>query len=193
MIDLTGNKLPNLIIYEYSGGAHCCYTARVLELYGMNCSLIATIEGEHSEPLFKDVDGDSIPEIIVNDWTFEYFPDSFAQSPAPQVIFKWINDKYILDAKLIEIPKPSEEELRIKATQILSDEQWLEKNPPGELFGVALDLIYGGHEDLGWKFINIAWPSSCPKNWKLLTEFKNLLEKSPYWQAIKRQRTNKIP
>ena len=193
MIDLTGNKLPNLIIYEYSGGAHCCYTAKVLELDGMNCGLIATIEGMHREPFFKDVDGDSIPEIIVCDWTFEYFPDSFAQSPAPQVIFKWTNDKYIVDAKLIEIPKPSEEELRIKATKILSDEQWLEKSPPGELFGVALDLIYGGHEDLGWKFINIAWPSSFPKNLKLLTEFNNLLEKSPYWQALKRQRTNRIP
>jgi len=185
--DITGNKIPNVVIYEWTGGAHCCAIAWVLEI-GRECRVLARIEGRHSAPIFQDLDGDSIPEVIVRDWTFEYWPASFATSPAPKVILRWSNGEYVVDKKLTRTPVPAEQELVTKAETIRSSEGWECIYPPCipyEVFHTALDLMYGGHEELGWKFIEMAWSPKFPLDTRLLEELRGLLERSDYWRALK--------
>jgi hypothetical protein len=196
-IDITGNGRPNLVIYEWTGGVHCCFVAHVLEL-GSPVRMLTEIDGRHSTPTFVDLDGDSLPEVVLRDWAFEYWPGSFATSPAPKVILRWRNGQYVLDAKLMEVRAPSPEELRRKAEEIRNDEYWdSDVTSPGQysewsippwLFQTALDLMYGGHEELGRSFIRMAWSPKYPVDDVLLGEFEALLSQSPYWTAIKAQR-----
>jgi hypothetical protein len=195
--DITGSGKPNLVVYEWTGGFHCCYIAYVFEL-GSSVTLLAEIDGQHAAPKFVDLDGDSIPEITLYDWTFEYWPGSFAASPAPKVVLRWENGRYVPDAKLMEVQAPSAQDLRQKAESIRNDEVWNDRAYehlrwfiPQELFQTALDLMYGGHEELGRKFIGMAWSKEYPLDNDLLAEFDALLLESPYWPAIKRQRASK--
>jgi hypothetical protein len=194
--DITGNGKPNLVVYEWTGGAHCCFVAYVFEL-GSPVKIIAEIDGRHSTPEFVDLDGDSFPEVILRDWTFEYWPGSFATSPSPKVVLRWRNAQYIPDAKLMKVPTPSLQDLSQKAEGIRNDNYWNdhEFNPgkyssgfiPPQLFQTALDLMYGGHEELGRKFIRMAWSTKYPLDNGLLAEFDKLLLQSPYWTLIKKQ------
>jgi|ERR1017187_2412003 hypothetical protein len=195
--DITGNGKPNLVVYEWTGGAHCCYVAYVFEL-GSSVKMIAEIDGRHSTPGFVDLDGDSVPEVILNDWTFEYWPGCFEMSPAPKVVLHWRNGRYIPDAKLMEIPTPSPQDLSREAESIRNDDAWNDRvfNSreysrwciPSQLFQTALDLMYGGHEESGRKFIRMAWSTKYPLDNGLLVEFDKLLSQSPYWTLIKKQR-----
>jgi hypothetical protein len=159
--------------------------------------MLAKIDGRHSTPAFVDLDGDSLPEVILYDWTFEYWPGAFVMTPAPKVILRWRNGQYVPDAKLMEIPVPSPQDLSQRAQSIRNDdEEW--DHPvfreysrwyiPQQLFQTALDLMYGGHEELGRKFIEMAWSPKYPMDRKLLAEFDRLLSESPYWPVIKKQR-----
>ncbi len=200
--DITGNGKPDFVVNEYTGGAYCCYVIYVFEL-GVPIKLLAEVDGMFTAPQFEDLDGDSLPEIILVDWTFEGWPGSFATSPTPKVILRWKNGKFIPDERLMKIPAPSIEDLKREAESISNDDDWdIVYNPdqifwshyiPRQLFQRALDLMYGGHEEVGRKFIQMGWSKNYPVNKELLVEFDELLSKSPYWKVIKEQRESGIP
>ncbi len=193
--DITGNGRPNVVVYEWTGGAHSCFVAYVFEL-GDRCKMLASINGVDSIPAFTDLNGDSVLEVRLRDCTFRYWPESFGSSPLPEVILRWTGRRYEPDAKLMETPEPSEAELKNMAEKIRSDAAW-DRDPSGgysryyipqELFQTALDLMYGGHEELGRRFIEMAWSPKYPLDKKLLSESDALLSESPYWNAIRKQR-----
>jgi hypothetical protein len=174
----------------------------VFEL-GVPIKLLAEVDGMFTAPRFEDLDGDSLPEIILVDWTFGDWPGSFATSPTPKVILRWKNGKFIPDERLMKISAPSIEDLKREAESISNDDDWdIVYNPdqffwshyiPRQLFQRALDLMYGGHEEVGRKFIQMGWSKKYPVNKELLVEFDELLSKSPYWKVIKEQRESGIP
>jgi hypothetical protein len=64
--DINGNGIPDLIVTEWTGGAHCCYTAHVFEL-GEAFRKIGEIPGRDGGLLFRDLDRDGIYEAVVQD------------------------------------------------------------------------------------------------------------------------------
>jgi hypothetical protein len=53
----------------------------------------------------------------------------------------------------------------------------------GLICSVALELMYTGHEDEGWSFIEMAWnDETC--NPSTLEEFRALLRQSPFFSEI---------
>jgi hypothetical protein len=52
------------------------------------------------------------------------------------------------------------------------------------LWGVALDLIYTGHSDLAWKFVDASGLRAQQKPFPALSDFCSLLKKSPYWPDL---------
>jgi len=190
--DITGRGKPEIVIYEWTGGAHCEYIASVIEL-GSPCRRVAEINGQHSVPCFRDVDGDGLPEVIIRDWAYAYWPGSFGDSPAPQVILKWRNGKYGAAAELMRAPAPTGRKLASMAKQI-RDEWCVETSNkynrgliPQSLFQTALDLMYKGHEALGWRFIAMAWNPKYPMDASLQKELKQRMRDSEWWQGIKSQ------
>jgi hypothetical protein len=197
--DLTGDGNANLVIYEWSGGAHCCFTMQLFDV-SEEFELITEINGRDGVPKFFDWNQDGVAEIMVSDMSYAYFPGSFADSPAPTVVLKWHDGSYIPDMEWMSKPITNMdefmEEFHEYARQVKDSEVWT-SGPNGEysryhipedLFGFALcDLMYKGHEELGWKFIREAWTDKFPVDEELLDEFRERMESSPYWQELKEE------
>jgi hypothetical protein len=64
--DITGNGIPDLIVTEWTGGAHCCFTAHVFEL-GEAFARIGQIPGGDGGVLFRDLNGDGIYEAVIQE------------------------------------------------------------------------------------------------------------------------------
>jgi len=202
-IDLTGNGKHNAAIYEYTGGAHCCDDMYLLEL-GKEVKLVAIIRGDECKPIFEDIDGDSIPELVHNDPSYNYFPSSFVGSSFPKVILRWDENTFKVAVDLMRIPTPDIRALEKKAIDVKN--KWISNvtnrwNPshspandwgyiPKEYFGTALDLMYGGHEELGWNFLGMAWPERFPFDHELFEEFLSEMASSPYWMELKEKYFN---
>ena len=182
--NITGNGIPNLVISEWTGGAHCCSNFHIFEI-GPRFRFLAKIEAEHGESShFADLDGDQNLEFIGEDWTFAYWHTSFVASPAPEIILRFTAGKYRLAEDQMRKPPPSEAELNESIRQIRTDESWKEQRPPETLWGEMLDLIYSGNRAVAWQFFNKAWPAGIPGKAKFLSDFRAQLAESPYWLQI---------
>jgi hypothetical protein len=189
--DLTTSGYPHVVVFENTLGSHCCITAYVFELRN-EAKLLATVSGEHAPPVFRQTAPGEPWEIYISDWTYAYWPSSFATSPAPEVILRWNGFAYVTAPDRMAKPAPSPSELAAKARLIRRSAEWTRNttnyarsNIPPELFQTALDLMYSGHEDLGWGFIHDAWYPGYPVDETLLDDLRKRREKSAHWWAIK--------
>jgi hypothetical protein len=88
-------------------------------------------------------------------------------------------------------PAPAEDELNAKAAQLRASSEWESGTIPEGLWTNALALMYGGHEALGWKFVEAAWKPGFPANGDSSKEdiinyyLREKLEESIYWRDIK--------
>ncbi len=177
--DVTGDRVPDVVVMLYSGGLHCCSSATVLSL-GDTLRVAGTIAGGDGDIEFDDLDGDGVPEVKVQDWRFAYWRDyAFVETAAPDVILRYRAGAYQPACDLMRIDAPGERELRARARE-LSD-GWLNGDPPAGLYAYALDLIYGGHADLAWRFFDLAWPRDAGDKAEFLDDFRRQLAGSPCW------------
>lgn len=190
---ITSDGLPNLVVAEWTGGAHCCFVFRIFEI-GKRFRLVDTINARHSEQTtFRDLRGDGTLEVVMNDWTFAYWNTSFADSPAPQVILRYRAPKYVPDLELMRKPAPTAAELVAQADALRSEfkpeddfngnKRW--KVPPA-LCGAMLDLIYTGNLESARQLCDRAWPDTWPGKREFLREFREQLATSPYYQDLLR-------
>ncbi|MBI4285777.1 MAG: VCBS repeat-containing protein [Chloroflexi bacterium] len=178
--DVMGDGKPDLVVSEFTAGAHCCYTVYVFEI-GEEFRKIATIHGEDGAPDFTDMDGDAIPEVVLHDFAFAYWRTAFGFSPAPQVILRFRDGAYRVAGDLMRKPAPAPTELETRARKVRDD--WAEEYHRG-FWGFALDLIYSGHAGLAWQFLEMAWPLGYLGKGQFLSDFRARLSKSPYWPEI---------
>ena len=188
--DITGDKIPDLVISEFTGGAHCCSIFYIFSI-GDKFKLIADIDAEDGDQSdFENLDGDNNLEFVTNDWTFAYWKTSFAESPAPKIILRYKDGAYHLASELMKTPPPKPEEMRRKAQEVKNDERWhdemreIEERIPSSLWGYMLDLIYRGHKELARQFVDMAWPENKGGKEEFLEDFESQLSKSPYWPEV---------
>ncbi|MHC1741501.1 MAG: hypothetical protein AB9873_00550 [Syntrophobacteraceae bacterium] len=182
--DITGNGVPNLVVSEWSGGAHCCFVFHVYEL-GPSFREVAVIEAGHGDfSHFANVDGVDGLEFVTADWTFANWRTGFAQSPAPRVVLRFKDGAYTLASDLMAKPKPSPESLQAEARQVRSDPAWSQKEQPPVLWDVMLRLIYGGNGSLAREFLDKAWPLTISGKEAFYQDFRNTLSQSPYYKGI---------
>ncbi len=185
--DITGDGEPNLVISEWTGGAHCCYLFHVFEI-GKCFRYIQTIDAQDAEMAdFVNRDDDPALEFILQDWSFAYWKTCFASSPAPRVILKYNGRNYSMACNLMRQKGPSAEKLRQIAEDIKSYPEWQkQEDPPPELWTVMLDLIYTGNMNQAWIFADLAWPANVKGKEQFLQEFRAKLAESPYWKDVKK-------
>ena len=184
---LTGRGLPNLVVHEHSGGAHCCWTFHVLELgeLGRAARRVGRIDAGHDYGKgFIDVDGDGTLEYVGADWTFAYWKTSFASSPAPRVVLRYRAGRFRLAPELMRGLAPPRAELERRARLV--------EFPPGTgldhrtspLWETMLQLIYTGNAGVAWDFLDLAWPQGRPGKDAFRTEFLAQLRQSPHWADL---------
>lgn len=184
--DITGDGKPNLVVFEWTGGAHCCYLFHVFEI-GKRFRYIQTINAENSDLAdFKNVDDDPALEFPTVDWTFAYWKTGFASSPAPAVILKYNGQRYEMACDLMRKAGLPNDELGRMATQIRENPAWKQGYPPEELWGKMLDLIYAGNMDQSWTLAELSWPAGIKGKEQFLKDFRSKLTESPFWEDIQK-------
>lgn len=191
--DITGDGTPNLLLIEYTGGAHCCYVAHIISLEEP-LKTVAVIEALHTLPVLRDLRGDGRRSLVLRDWTFGYWRAPYVDSPAPRVVLTPQNNNYIVDLDLMWRPAPTAEERSKLAQSVRNSPRWhnydpqvtwnFAHQPPTELWETMLDLIYTGHPSLAMEFFKDAWPTSTSGRSAFLADFRSTLESSPYWPTL---------
>jgi hypothetical protein len=190
-VDLTGRGHPDMIVAAYSGGAHCCLSHYVLELEPQ-FKILAHLDAEDTWPAyFADLGHDGHYFYIAEDWTLAYWPSSFAGSPSAPIILRWVDEgtggSYHLALDKMTRLAPSEQEQKEdlrSAQQYFADGE----DPSGSggfIWAPVMRLIYTGHPDLAWKFLDKAWPARFKKDkedW--IEQFCIGLKESPYWPDL---------
>lgn len=148
--DLDNDKIDEIIVSTYSGGAHCCTNFVVYTWQNNRFVRAETGFLDGGGGSFEDLDEDGKLEFITYDNAFLYRFSSYAGSFPPSLIYRFNQGKFEKATK--KYPKELRERLQeMKAAfpSIKKDES--EVN--GFLAGyVAQKILLGEYED-GWKFM----------------------------------------
>jgi len=182
--DITGYGIPDMVVSEWSEGAHCCLSFNIFEL-GEKIRLVDVIKAEDGDfSYFADLDHDGLPEFIGYDFAFAYWRTGFVQSPAPKIILHFRNGKYVIAGDLMKRSASSAEDIDKIIEQVRKDNSWAHSRPPEALWSFMLHLIYTGRADLVPNFCQGAWPKEVPGIDTFLEDFRAQLKESQYWSQI---------
>jgi len=192
-VDITGRGHADMIVTEWTGGAHCCRLDHVFELRP-KVRLLAELHAQDAdESHFADLDKDGRYYYVTADYTFAYWWGSFAGSPVHEVILRFVNDRnggqYHLAFDKMARPAPSEAEwadalARVKGELDLNDTN-MANNLAQVLWQEVMDFIYTGHSDLAWKLLKEVGPKAQQGGYPSLTDFCLTLKASPYWPDLR--------
>lgn len=184
--DVTGDGRANLLVVQWTGGAHCCYILNLFEI-DKDFRHIQTLDLAHTGfSDFRDLDGEPGLELVVNDWTFAYWRACFACSPAPRLALKFRNGRYKVDRELNRKPPLEGYQLENLAADVGSVREWGEGKPPVRLWAEMLGLIYSGNLDQAWELFELAWPRDVEGSEEFIADFRETLASSPYWEDVRR-------
>jgi hypothetical protein len=191
--DINGNGIPDLVICEYSGGAHCCFSYYIFEM-GKRFKETAYFYMKDSQLNFRDTDRDGKLELFGVDATFANWHACSACSPMPGIALRYQGITYVIAADLMSKPAPPARTLQAKIRKIRTSRDWengIDEYPP-ELWGTMLDLIYSGHADMARDFFDKAWPEHIKGKEAFFREFRTTLKSSPFWPGIREMNKGKI-
>lgn len=192
--DITGDGIPNLLVFEGGGGSSAFSdSCHVLSL-GEQCKLIQTLPvGE-----FVDLNEDGILEYLTRDGVFTFWYAGHANSPAPRMVLAYREGQYRLAPTLMYQPLPEQEVIarkvsearaqceKLKAQECLfncwhEDEVYLDPS----VWTFMLDLLYTGHPKEAMDFLDQVWPEGEEGKELFLIEFKQRLNSSKKWKRIR--------
>jgi hypothetical protein len=190
-----------MIVSMYTGGAHCCLMDYVFELEP-EFKRIALLDAEDSWPAyFDDLDHDGHFYYLAEDWTFAYWPSSFAGSPNHSVVLRYVEGTngggYHLAWDKMRRPPPTPPEWNHAMSAVRKDLKVMKSGYVSsiatDLWSEVMDLVYTGHSDPAWKFVDEAGPEAQGGNNPDLDDFCSRLKASPYWPDIQPTLINTPP
>lgn len=185
--DVTGDGVPEVLVAEWTGGAHCCFNLHVFQL--RPTFRMQRIEAEHSEVgLFVQADDDAALELRMPDWTFAYWKTGFARSPAPEMVLKFDGREWHVSAALMRQSMPEqaalvESKARWGQWSVNASGDW--GGPGGEApWGALLDLIYTGHAEQARQMLDDVWTADEAHKRAFWQDLVQRLRQSPAWTAL---------
>ena len=188
-MDFTGDG-PGLLVSEWSGGAHCCYTFHVFELGASFKALppIPLLDADESAFVRRP----SVKGLVLStvDYSaFAYFPKNFADSPAGRVLLSFDGKKFSPALDLMKANAPTPGETGKCAALFKKSRSWRHSQAMG-MWYYATDLIYSGYSVQVWPFLDQAWGGKPADKQEYLDEYRSRLVKSAYYpDLIRLQKT----
>ena len=203
LTNITGNGIANLVISEYSGGAHCCSTYHIFEL-GDEFREVDTIETRDGGMVFTNLTDSAIPEIQLADWGYAYVFTCFAASYAPDIILQYADGKYQVATDLMFTEPPTDDEFtamvqEIKTTYATPADGETNVVPPNVwgsnaiLWDKMLDLTYQGHVDLALQLFDTCWQSEWKDRDAAVKLFWESVGGSQYGRAVVEAQGYELP
>ena len=201
--NITGNGIPNLVIEEYSGGAHCCSTYHVFEL-GDEFREISTLDTYDAGAHFVDLDENGIFGIRTADPSYAYAFTSYAGSFLPAAALRFVDGKYSLATDWMFTPPLPEEEFaaivtEVNTTYTTPSEDGSAITPPSQWGGDAilwnkmLDLTYTGHVDQALALLDRCWQDDWGDQQSAADKFWKTVALSTYGRAVVEAQGYELP
>jgi hypothetical protein len=181
--DLNGNSIPDLIITQWTGGAHCCNYLTIFEL-GKKLQKLVSVSGGSSGFGIADLDGDKIPEIEFWDWPIDYAFTGFSDSAQGRTILQFKKGQYRVSRRLMLTKIPSAKKINKIQNEIKIAFKKENLNIPYEFLSTMMNFSYSGHMDLAFKIADNTWPDEKSGLSEFKLKFKNLLNDSHYWKEF---------
>lgn len=181
--DITGNGVANLVVADWSGGAHCCLTLYIYELPSNGGIEEYDVIQVRDGGSFDDLDGDGALEIVTYDWSLAYALTCFACLDYPDVILRPAEDGYVVAADMMRRDRPTDEAITAIIARVRADD-WNSFEGRDHLWGSMLELIYTGHASLAWRLFEAGWLADNADRDEALASFKTAIEQSPYHAAV---------
>lgn len=91
VLDLDGDREPEVVLDLFSGGAHCCGFSQIYRYDAAANQYAPTIHfwGHTDRSFLEDLDGDGLPEFLSSDARFAYRFSSFAGSGMPLQVWQY--------------------------------------------------------------------------------------------------------
>ena len=194
LMSLLGSNKKQLVISQYTGGAHCCNHYWIYELSPKFRLLFRskdfdTIGYSDSQKLFQNIDHDADLEIVDGTPAFHYFDDlAFVSSPVPKLIFDYNRRTRKFELANRHFAKYL---LKDKTEWIARTEAVRDSNPSQyqvDTLGVFLDFVYAGQEKTGWKYYHGEKAKSKSASYfHLDSVIKRVLSTEPAYRSIYRK------
>jgi hypothetical protein len=145
--DLNNDNTAEVIVSNYSGGAHCCTTHQVYQWTGETFEETTLGPADGYGGSFEDLENDGIVEFITFDGAFLYAFSSYAGSFPPSQILR------IGEYGLEDVTRDYPEQLRSTAWQMYQSIQDRDSEINGVLAGYVAQKILLGEFEEGWQFM----------------------------------------
>lgn len=188
--DIDADGVPDVIISSYSGGAHCCWDYALISLSDPPRATFEFSSAVGARFTLENTEAGTVTLIETADTTFAYWRTSYVDSPMPGIAMRLSHGQTTIAADLMRRPAPSPQELASEAARVREAiraemEAGAKELSIADYWRTPLELMYSGHEDLAWKFFDDAWPTGVSGRDEFLTDFRELLDQSVYWNRAK--------
>ena len=181
--DVNRDRQPDLIVSDWSGGAHCCYTTTVYSVGSEVRQILSLGTGNCGPGTFEDLDEDGRLEFITCDDAWAYAYCSFADSPLPRVVFAYDQSQGGYVPATPRYAAQFRDELAMALEEV---QTWMSVSggkDPGldrcRLLGPVLGLMYAGRIDDGLVLLRGLYRGADREQFEAETLEK--VKKSPLW------------
>jgi len=202
LTNITGSGIPNLVISEFSGGAHCCSIYHIFEL-GDEFREVATIDAADGGAAFVDLDNNGVLNIATEDWSYAYAFTSYAGLSVPDIILRLVDSQYVVapDLMFTEPPAPADYAKLVQEVRdaYVPSEDETEVKSPGEwgsdatLWGTMLELTYKGHLDMAMQLFDDCWQDEWDDKDAAAEKFWKQVAMSPHGRAVVEAQGYELP
>ncbi|HMF57801.1 MAG TPA: hypothetical protein VK619_15770 [Pyrinomonadaceae bacterium] len=197
LFSFLGGDNKQLIVEQYTGGAHCCW---IYKIYNLSTDFRLLFDGTRYgidevgyELNLVDIDHDGRYEFTQSEMAFDYFHMSHAVSRFPTVVFAYderAREYRPANARFAEyvlrgIEQDIEEVKKLNGQTLPADESFVREKIFSAVIQVLLKYIYSGRETEGWSFYDRNYKLSDRE--QMRAEIKKQLKSSIIYNSIYRR------
>ncbi len=182
-VDVVGDSSVEIVIREWSGGAHCCFQDHIISL-GPQVRLIQSIDLGHSDTSEWERDQNGQWIVHAADWTFAYWEASFAGSAVARLVLAAQDGNFVpsqehMKTEPVDVQSLDTLAREIRESMVEEPTRWKVR-----LGGAMLDLMYSGQREAAAMLMDWVLPADDSRRYSFETDFYGELSRSPWWPAV---------